>query len=405
MAYLTRPAFAAMSAADMRVIGSVGLAHFVSHFNLMILPPLLAIIRDDFDVTYTELGLALVLFNVVSAVLQVPVGFLVDRIGARALLIGGLVIEAVAFTVIGFAPSFYVFLAMHALAGLGNTVFHPADYAFLSKRVSQSNIGFAFSFHTFAGMMGMAVGPAATLALYAVAGWRGAFIGMMSLSWIAAIVLLFERDDGIKRGAHAKRGESPVGLHGLRLLTSPAIMLNFMFFLFVAFVSFGLTNYLVAALQALHGTDFALANTALTAFLLMTAAGVMVAGIYVDRIRHHALLAAAGMTAFAAGTFAIGLFNLGAIALAVVAGFVGFASGITYPSRDMLVRDVTPPGEFGKVFGFVTSGFNIAGMVAPFAYGAMLDRGSPRAVFLIVAVFALLTVLLVGWSRRSARSA
>src|SRR5579872_7180248 len=126
MAYLTRPAFAAMSGADMRVIGSIGFAHFISHFNLMILPPLFAVIRDDFGVSYTELGLALVLFNIVTAVFQIPVGFLVDRIGARMLLIAGLVIEAVAFTVIGLVPSFYVFLAMHAVAGLGNTVFHPA---------------------------------------------------------------------------------------------------------------------------------------------------------------------------------------------------------------------------------------------------------------------------------------
>ena len=181
MTLLSRPAFATMSAPDLRVIGSVSFAHFISHFNLMILPPLFAIIRADFGVTYTELGLALVVFNIVSGVLQVPVGFLVDRIGARPVLIAGLVIEGIAFTVIGLVPSFLVFVAMHALAGLGNTAFHPADYAFLSKRVSRKNVGLAFSFHSFAGMMGMAVGPAATLALYALFGWRGAFVGMMSL--------------------------------------------------------------------------------------------------------------------------------------------------------------------------------------------------------------------------------
>src|SRR5262249_28855252 len=191
MTFPSLPALAALSAADLRVIGSVGLAHFVSHFNLMILPPLFAIVREDFGVTYTELGLALVVFNIVSGALQVPVGFLVDRIGARSVLIAGLVIEGVAFTVIGLVPSFPVFLAMHVAAGLGNTAFHPADYAFLSKRVSSQNCGFAFSFHTFAGMAGAAVGPTATLALYAPFGWRGAFIGMMALTWISAAILMF----------------------------------------------------------------------------------------------------------------------------------------------------------------------------------------------------------------------
>jgi FSR family fosmidomycin resistance protein-like MFS transporter len=402
MTLLSRPALAAMNAADLRVIGSIGLAHFVSHLNMMILPPLFAIVREDFGVTYTELGLALVAFNIVSGVLQVPVGFLVDRIGARSVLIAGLVIEAVAFTVIGLVPSFPVFIAMHVAAGLGNTVFHPADYAFLSKRVSSRNFGFAFSFHSFAGMAGAAVGPAATLALYTLIGWRGAFIGMMALTWISAAILMFERDDRARsetqRGPVA--GGSGPTLGGLALLMSPPIMLNFMFFMFLAFVSYGLTNYIVVALQTLHGTPLALANTALSALLAMTAAGVLIAGFYVDRIRRHGLLAAAGMTTLSAGAAMMGLLDLGAVALLVTAAVTGFASGVTYPSRDMLVRKVTPPGQFGKVFGFVTSGFNVAGVVAPFVYGPLLDSGNPRAVFLAIGAGGLLTVLMIGWTRK-----
>jgi len=413
MTLLSRPAFPSIGAPDLRVIGFVSFAHFISHFNQMILPPLFAIIRDDFGVTYTQLGLALVVFNIVSGVGQVPVGFLVDRVGARPVLIAGLLIEAVAFTVAGLVPSFLVFVAMHALAGLGNTVFHPADYAFLSKRVSPKNVGFAFSLHSFAGMTGMAVAPAAALALYALFGWRGAFIGMMSLTWVSAAILMLERDDGGRDdrefGETRKRNAAavPAGADdppsgGLALLVSPAIMINFMFFLFLAFASYGLMNYIVVALQALHGTPIVLANTALSAFLLMTAAGVMIAGIFVDRIRQHGLLAAAGMTTFSAGAAAIGLIDLGAFALIATAGLVGFAAGATYPSRDMLVRHVTPPGQFGKVFGFVTSGFSVAGVVAPIVYGPLMDSGNPRAVFLAVGAGGLLTVLMAVWSRKAA---
>jgi MFS family permease len=181
---------------------------------------------------------------------------------------------------------------------------------------------------------------------------------------------------------------------------SPAIMLNFMFFMFLAFVSYGLTNYIVVALQALHGTPFGLANTALSGFLLMSAAGIMVAGFFVDRIRHHGLLAAAGMTTLAAGAAAMGVFDLGAFALIAIAGLIGFAIGATYPSRDMLVRQVTPPGQFGKVFGFVSSGFNVAGVIAPFVYGPLMDSGNPRAVFLAIGAGGLVTVAMVAWSRR-----
>jgi MFS transporter, FSR family, fosmidomycin resistance protein len=420
MTDLTRPALATMSPPDMRVIGTIGFAHFVSHFNLMILPPLLAIMRDAFAVSYTELGLALVVFNMVTAGLQVPIGFLVDRIGARALLIAGLVCEGGAFTIIGLVPSFYVFIAMHALAGLGNTVFHPADYAYLSKRVAPGQLGFAFSFHTFAGMLGAAMAPPATLALYALWGWRGAFIGMMALSWLATLILLFEHDDArdqaaprpqrvlpraavepSRRLALAEEGRKPA-LSGLALILSPPMLLNWLFFLLFACIGYGMSNYLVVALQALHGTEFALANMALSAFLLLNAVGVMGAGFYVDRIRHHAALAAASLTLMAAGAAAIGLIDLGAAAVIGISGVIGLASGITFPSRDMLVREMTPPGEFGKVFGFVTTGFNFAGILAPFVYGPLMDHDHPMALFLAIAGFGIVTVLLVGLSRRAA---
>jgi len=132
--------------------------------------------------------------------------------------------------------------------------------------------------------------------------------------------------------------------------------------------------------------------------LAMTAAGVLIAGFYVDRIRQHGLLAAAGMTTLSGGATTMGLLDLGAVALLATAAMVGFASGITYPSRDMLIRKVTPPGQFGKVFGFVTSGFNVAGVVALFIYGPLMDSDNARAVFLAIAAGGLLTVMMIGWT-------
>jgi MFS family permease len=70
----------------------------------------------------------------------------------------------------------------------------------------------------------------------------------------------------------------------------------------------------------------------------------------------------------------------------------GLCSGMVMPSRDMIVREVTPPGAFGKVFGFVTNGFNIAGIVAPLLFGALLDHGAPRAMFFMIAAFTLLSM-------------
>ena len=70
--------------------------------------------------------------------------------------------------------------------------------------------------------------------------------------------------------------------------------------------------------------------------------------------------------------------------LILVMSLSGLCTGVVMPSRDMIVREVTPPGAFGKVFGFVTNGFNIAGMLAPLMFGALMDHGEPRAVFLLL---------------------
>ena len=119
---------------EWRVVAPVCAAHFLSHFYMIMLAPLFAFIRADYGVSYTDLALALTAFNLVSALLQTPVGFLVDRIGARSVLIAGVAIGALAFAVAGLVNSFTVFIAMFALAGLGNTVYHPADYSLLSQQ-------------------------------------------------------------------------------------------------------------------------------------------------------------------------------------------------------------------------------------------------------------------------------
>ena len=104
---------------------------------------LLAFIRDDFNVTYTELALALTVFNVVSGVLQTPVGFVVDRIGARVVLIAGLALSSIAYAVAGLIDSYWVFITMYGVAGLGNTAYHPADYSLLSHHTPPERLGHA----------------------------------------------------------------------------------------------------------------------------------------------------------------------------------------------------------------------------------------------------------------------
>jgi FSR family fosmidomycin resistance protein-like MFS transporter len=378
-----------------RVVGAVSAAHFMSHYYIILLAPLMPFVRDEYQVTYTEIGLAFAVFNIVTAVFQTPAGFLVDRLGARALLILGLAIGATSFVTAGLVDSFWVMIAMFAIAGMGNTVYHPADYTLLSQHVPADRIGQAFSLHTFAGMLGSAVAPASLLVMQSSWGWRGAFIGAGVLGFAVVLLLLLVRDGTTTTANAGTRSASGSSDAGWRLLLSAPILLNLMFFILLAMMSSGLYNYSVVALGALYGTPVTTANAALTGNLLLSAAGVLVGGLLVTRTKRHSLVATLGLTAMALSVVLVALVDLNSLALIAAMSLAGLFSGVIMPSRDMIVREVTPPGSFGKVFGFVTTGFNIGGIVSPLIFGAVMDHGSPRMVFLLVAAFTLLGIVTV----------
>jgi MFS transporter, FSR family, fosmidomycin resistance protein len=378
-----------------RVVGAVSAAHFMSHYYIILLAPLMPFVRDEYQVTYTEIGLAFAVFNIVTAVFQTPAGFLVDRLGARALLILGLAIGATSFVTAGLVDSFWVMIAMFAIAGMGNTVYHPADYTLLSQHVPADRIGQAFSLHTFAGMLGSAVAPASLLVMQSSWGWRGAFIGAGVLGFAVVLLLLLVRDGTTTTANAGTRPASGSSDAGWRLLLSAPILLNLMFFILLAMMSSGLYNYSVVALGALYGTPVTTANAALTGNLLLSAAGVLVGGLLVTRTKRHSLVATLGLTAMALSVVLVALVDLNSLALIAAMSLAGLFSGVIMPSRDMIVREVTPPGSFGKVFGFVTTGFNIGGIVSPLIFGAVMDHGSPRMVFLLVAAFTLLGIVTV----------
>ena len=378
-----------------RVVGAVSAAHFMSHYYIILLAPLMPFVRDEYQVTYTEIGLAFAVFNIVTAVFQTPAGFLVDRLGARALLILGLAIGATSFVTAGLVDSFWVMIAMFAIAGMGNTVYHPADYTLLSQHVPADRIGQAFSLHTFAGMLGSAVAPASLLVMQSSWGWRGAFIGAGVLGFAVALLLLLVRDGTTTTANAGTRPASGSSDAGWRLLLSAPILLNLMFFILLAMMSSGLYNYSVVALGALYGTPVTTANAALTGNLLLSAAGVLVGGLLVTRTKRHSLVATLGLTAMALSVVLVALVDLNSLALIAAMSLAGLFSGVIMPSRDMIVSEVTPPGSFGKVFGFVTTGFNIGGIVSPLIFGAVMDHGSPRMVFLLVAAFTLLGIVTV----------
>jgi MFS family permease len=396
-------------ASENKLVVGVCFAHLVSHYYMVLLAPLFVFIKTDYGVTYTELSLALTAFNVVSAVLQTPVGFVVDRIGARINLIGGLLLGSGAVAVAGLVDSFWLFIAMFAVLGLANTVYHPADYTLLSEHVPPQRITRVFSFHTCAAMIGSAIAPVTLLFMQSLVGWRGAFVCAALLGVVAALFLAVQGEPPQPRAVHVSkpRGDGTAGSarDRWRLLLSPPILLNLVFFIVLSMVGGGLNQYLVVGLGALYATPPAVANTALTGLLAMSAVGVLVGGTLAGSTTHHNVVAAGGLLVTGGVSLLIGFVDPGALLLVLVISLSGFASGMTMPSRDMIVRSVTPPGAFGRVFGFVTTGFHIGGMVAPLIFAQFLDRGYPRGVFLYIAACALVAIATVAFGMSGRRTA
>lgn len=383
----------------LRTLTGISIAHWVSHFHLLVMPMLFPFLKSQLGVGYVELGFALTVSAVVSGLTQAPTGYLVDHFGARRILLSGLTLGGLALILLGLHLSYASLIACAVLLGVANSVYHPADYAILAEHMDEARMGRAFSVHTFAGYLGGAVAPAIVAALVTVSGGVGALLASGAIGVLVALLLVAMN---IPDASAHKAKPGNANLPKQAVITPALITLTALFMLLSLSVA-GINNFGVVALMSGYGATYSIANVALTAFLGASAAGVLAGGFLADRTERHGYVAAACFAANAAIVLLIALVTLPGWALTAAMTAAGFLSGVIAPSRDMLVRNAAPPGAAGRAFGIVSTGFNLGGIVSPLLFGWIMDQSAPHWVFGASVIFMVATVVLSPFTERKAQ--
>lgn len=391
--------------ADTRLIALVSFAHGVSHFFHLLLPPLFPWLMPEFDLGFAQAGVLMAAFSVFSGIGQVLAGFLVDRVGPHRVLLGGIGCFVLASVVLALADRPLMLFAAAALAGSGNSVFHPADFSILNQRVSVARLGQAFSVHGLAGNLGWAAAPLMLASLATLAGWRWAALGagvLAALAWLA-LWRAHELATHVAASDATAVRESTAPLGFLRV---GVIWLCFLFFVLVTAAFAALQHFGTPLLHAMYELSVPAAAAALTAFLVGGGVGIIAGGMLVARGVAQELLigVALAVAAMVALVLASGVVPAWGVVPLLVA--MGLACGVPGPARDLLVRRTTlercGQQSYGRVYGFVYAGVDVGVALSPLVFGVLMEASRFAAVFGGVALLQVFAIAVTVGVARSA---
>jgi len=389
---------------DAPVIGLVGLAHCISHFSQLLLPPLFPWLKDAFQVSYAELGFLLTIFFVVSCVVQTLSGFLVDRYGPRPILFAGLGLLGLAAVGYAGSQSYWMLAACSVVAGVGNGVFHPVDYTLINRRVAKQRLGHAYSVHGITGSLGWALAPALLVPLTLAFSWRVALLVAAGLAFaVLALLWLWRGQLQVERLPAPAAGAGPAE-HSLAFLKIPAVWMCFGFFFFYAGALSVVQTFAPQAARELHAVPAALVAICLTVYMLCSAGGMLVGGFLASDPERAERIVGIAFGLAATLALLIGFGTLAAWTVPVLFGAMGFVSGLAGPSRDLLVKQSAPDNATGRVYGVVYSGLDIGQAVVPLIVGTLMDHAAYRGVWLALALLQGVLIVSAFNVRRARRT-
>ena len=393
---------------DAKVMGLVGLAHGISHFSQLLLPPLFFLLKDEFHVGYAELGFVLTVFFVVSCGVQALSGFVVDRFGPRPVLFGGLALLAVAAFGFAASTSYAMLMAFAAVAGVGNGVFHPVDYTLLNRKIHSTRLGHAFAVHGITGSLGWALAPVMMVTIALASSWRVALasagaliVAVIAILWFGRSHLGIDMTSASTGKPHAARAAAG----NFAFLAIPAVWMCFGFFFLYAVVISGVQAFAPEAARQLHDVPLRWAAMCLTFYMIASAGGMVIGGFLATDPSRCEKIVGAGFSIAAVIALVIGFGPVPPLAVPVLFALMGVASGVAGPSRDLIVKRAAPANATGRVYGVVYSGLDIGQAFAPLVFGPLMDMHRPADIWLgiaIVQAFLITTAFNVHRARRTA---
>ena len=400
-----------ISRRDFQVISIIGVVHLLSHAYQFTLAPLFPVMAlkpnmGGLGLSYSELGLLASLFFASSGLCQTPAGFVVDKIGPRPVLIVGLGLLSAAVFLYSVAPSYGSLIALSILAGIGNSVFHPADYSLINGAVSESRLGRAYSVHSIGGYIGFAVAPAMLPLIENLMGWRGAVAVAGVIGIIVTIFLVFWRPDlrlGGTSNPNTKNGENQSVRYGIMILLQPTILLGFLFFFILAM---GLIGFKTMGPTALHEgwqLSIAFSGNAIASFSVAAVIGIAIGGVWADKSKNHHRNATWTFITSGALIVMIPWLPVNPTMLIGLLVVSGCSFGMALPNRDLFIRSLTPKGATGRVFGFVYCGLDVGASLTPFLFGVLMDLGKPEIVVIVAGCLMFLAAGIISLTEPIAR--
>lgn len=383
----------------LKVLVAISIAHCLNDLMQSLIPALYPLLKDGFQLNFTQIGLITLTFQLAASLLQPVVGLYTDRHPQPYSLFWGMGCTLIGLIALAFAPSYGLLLVAVALVGTGSAVFHP-ESSRVARMASAGHYGLAQSIFQVGGNGGTSVGPLLA-ALIVIPYGRG------SLVWFSLVALLAMAILWRIGGWYARKQRTmdrprslarAAGAHPAGAVWPVAVLLVLMFSKF--FYTTSLNSYLTFYLMQKFHVSVQAAQVQLFIFLFGVAAGTMLGGPIGDRIGRKQVI---WWSIFGAAPFALVLPYAPLFWTGPLTFVIGVLMASAFPAMVVYAQELFP-GKVGMISGlFFGLAFGLAGIGAALV-GRLADLHGIEAVYKFCAwlpLIGLAAVLLPDLSKQS----